>query len=119
MFQGPETTSDLRQSLCAVICAAVEHDCTERKQWLADALAVLPFESMTDDALVEMAYATVAEPVVTSLVGAKSSYHYALRGRYSCGECLDARVVLGDDYRWHRCPRCNTPHPDPVEARKK
>lgn len=103
---GPETTSDMRQALCAAVCAAAQHGGRDTKVRLAAAL-VVPFEAMTDDALVEMAFQFVDEDAVQRIVDERSHDRVALRGAYHCPACQDAGHVLGGDGRWYKCSRCN------------
>lgn len=111
-----ETTSELRLALCAAITRQVsDHGDAERKQWLMDELERRSYETMTDDALVEMAYqAGVPEATVVNLVQTKSAQRVAVQARYLCIECRDSGHVLTstDPNRYGRCPGCN-PDPDP------
>lgn len=107
MYHGPETTSELRQSLCAAVCATVERADLATKQRLHDTLTEAGFEHRSDDALVELAYSFVPEPIVTGLVATKRTERVGIRAAYLCPQCLDDRHILMGDGRWYRCPRCN------------
>lgn len=109
------TTSDMRRAQFAAICGAAYRGDRALKQRLADALAAVPFESMTDDMVIELAYEFCPADQVTKTVEVCSAVRYEIEQHWLCPDCRDERLFLGDDNRWHRCRRCN-PLPEPVEA---
>lgn len=116
MFHQPDTTSDMRRALLSAVCAAVYRGTPEQKQWLGEALEACPFERMSDDALVDLAYHVVDPALVTKVAEEKSADRYEVSHRYHCHWCRDERVICDDEGRWGRCANCN-PAPEPVEAK--
>ena len=107
-----DTTSPMRQSLCAAICGTVHRADRSRKQWLADTLTAMPFEQMGDEALVQCAYDAGVDPAeVGRIVSEVSAERHAVNTRgFLCGVCCDSHLVPAVDGGWRQCPRCTVPH---------
>lgn len=114
MMMELQTTSDMRRSLCALIVRDAYAGDAAVKRSLGEHLAVMPFERMGDQALIDMAWERCDHDRVTSIVETRSPVRYAIEVLVLCAECQDQHHVEGTDGRWHRCANCNpVEHPEP------
>lgn len=106
------TTSKLRVALCGAICRNVHGRTPEWKAWLAGSLDVVPFERMTDEALMKMAHQVLGAERASELIEANDATRYDIVERFLCPTCQDRRLVEDpESHGWARCPRCN-PRPE-------
>ena len=103
------TTSELRRGLCQAICSAAYVGTPKEKRDLAEQLDALPFESMSDTALLAMARTWVDPQRIAWLQKHKSAEHEAILELVLCRECHDQHVVEIDPGRWATCRTCQRP----------
>jgi len=109
------TTSKMRVALCSHIVNHVRDSTPEWKAWLAERLDALPFESMSDAALIAMAREVLPCDTVTAIVEHFPAERYEIRERGAlCRVCNDTHIVGDDLNGYSRCPNCN-PAPEPTE----
>ncbi len=104
-----DTTTDQRRATCEAIVTTIMGRDAAWKAWLAGELEVLPFERMTDDALLNLADQVCPERVPALRL--LPTNRYEVRELHLCPTCMDAKHVQMDDGRYHRCPQCNALEP--------
>lgn len=110
------TTSEMRVAVCAAICSTVIHADAPTKQRLASDLDALPFERMSDRALIEVGYRYMDRGYVDTLVASRSAVRYEITRLVLCPVCLDERFIEVEPGRYGRCDRCNIA-PEPAEPK--
>ena len=109
------TTSQMRVALCGAIVNTIRDASSEWKAWLAERLALVPFESMSDVALIAMAHEVLPADRVAGIVDGCNATRYEIVERGAlCRVCHDIHHVPDGDGRWARCLNCNPP-PEPTE----
>lgn len=109
----------MRRALAGLICKTVWRGDSAAKSALAAELRAMPFEAMTDAALVTMAERLCRECDVMRVLHMASEERYELEYNWLCPDCRDERVLFdGETGRWARCQRCNAvPVKEPEPAK--